>query len=159
MAAKRYKRIVIHFTPFHGSWLNLVEIWFGIMGRRVLSESFASPDDLKSALESFADIWNSLLAHPFRWSYDGNGLHDKAVKRFAQMLLSSPTQISIRTLTKLLKLMTNILKDYFSEVSADTWQFLTQSFDSQYEAMQTHILQESGPLRKKNAETALKISS
>ena len=24
------KRIVIHFTPYHGSWLNLVEIWFGI---------------------------------------------------------------------------------------------------------------------------------
>jgi transposase len=150
------KRIVIHFTPFHGSWLNLVEIWFGIMGRRVLTESFGSPDDLKAALESFADIWNSLLAHPFRWSYDGKGLHDKAVKRFAQMLLCSPTQISIRTLTKLLKLMTNILDDYFSEVSAETWRFLTQSFASQDEAIEDHILQESGPLRQKNAEAALK---
>ncbi len=34
-----HKRIVIHFTPFHGSWLNLVEIWFGIMGGKILSES------------------------------------------------------------------------------------------------------------------------
>jgi transposase len=150
------KRIVIHFTPFHGSWLNLVEIWFGIMGRRVLTESFGSPDDLKAALESFADIWNRLLAHPFRWSYDGKGLHDKAVKRFVQMLLCSPKQISIRTLTKLLKLMTNILADYFAEVSAETWQFLSQSFASQYKAIEYHILQESGPLRQKNAETALK---
>ncbi|MEA3387428.1 MAG: IS630 family transposase, partial [Patescibacteria group bacterium] len=25
------KRVVIHFTPYHGSWLNLVEFWFGIM--------------------------------------------------------------------------------------------------------------------------------
>ena len=24
------KRIIIHFTPYHGSWLNLVEFWFGI---------------------------------------------------------------------------------------------------------------------------------
>jgi len=152
-----HKRIVIHFTPFHGSWLNLVEIWFGIMGRKVLTESFGSPDDLKAALETFADIWNSLLAHPFRWTYDGKGLHDKAVKRFAQMLLCSPTQISIRTLTKLLKLMTNMLDEYFSEVSAETWRFLTQSFASQSEAIKTVIRQEPGPIRKKNAETALEI--
>jgi len=33
------KRIVIHFTPYHGSWLNLIEIWFGIMGAKVLRES------------------------------------------------------------------------------------------------------------------------
>jgi len=149
------KRIVIHFTPFHGSWLNLVEIWFGIMGRRVLTESFGSPDDLKAALESFADIWNRLLAHPFRWTYDGKGLHDKAVKRFAQMLLSSATQIAIRTLTKLLNLMTNMLEDYFSEVTAETWRLFTQSFASQYEAIETLIRQEPGPLRKKKAETAL----
>lgn len=25
------KRIVIHFVPFHGSWLNMIEIWFGIL--------------------------------------------------------------------------------------------------------------------------------
>jgi len=36
------KRIVIHFTPYHGSWLNLVEIWFGIMGAKVLRESFGA---------------------------------------------------------------------------------------------------------------------
>ena len=149
------RRIVIHFTPFHGSWLNLVEIWFGIMGRKVLSESFGSPEDLKVALESFADIWNRLLAHPFRWTYDGKGLHDKAVKRFARMLLSPPTQIDTRTLTKLLKLMTNMLEDYFSEVTTETWRFFTQSFASQYEAIETVIRQEPGPLRKKNAETAL----
>jgi transposase len=149
------KRIVIHFTPFHGSWLNLVEIWFGIMGSKVLTESFGSPEDLKVALESFADLWNRLLAHPFRWTYDGKALHDKAVKRFAQMLLSSPTQIDIRTLTKLLKLMTNMLEDYFSEVTAETWRLFTRSFASQYEDIETVIRQEPGPLRKKNAETAL----
>jgi transposase len=149
------KRIVIHFTPFHGSWLNLVEIWFGIMGRKVLTESFGSPDDLKAALESFADIWDHLLAHPFRWTYDGKGLHDKAVKRFAQMLLGSPAQIAIRTLTKLLKLMRNLLENYSSQVTAETWRLLAQSFASQSEAIKTAIHRESGPLRKKNAEAAL----
>jgi transposase len=149
------KRIVIHFTPFHGSWLNLVEIWFGIMGRKVLTESFGSPDDLKTALETFADIWDRLLAHPFRWTYDGKGLHEKAVKRFAQLLLSPATQISIRTLTKLLNLMTNLLEDYFSNVSAETWRQLAQSLCAQYDAIETLIHKEPGPLRKKKAETAL----
>lgn len=25
------KRVVIHFLPFHGSWLNMIEIWFGLL--------------------------------------------------------------------------------------------------------------------------------
>ncbi len=53
------KRIVIHFTPYHGSWLNLVEFWFGIMNKK---ESF----------DSFMVTWNTLLVHPCRWPYNGN---------------------------------------------------------------------------------------
>jgi len=87
--AREDKRIVIHFTPYHGSWLNLVEIWFAIMGGKVLSESFASPDEIKTALDAFMADWNTLLAHPFQWSYDGKGLHEKAVQRFTKMLHSS----------------------------------------------------------------------
>ena len=103
------KRIVIHFTPYHGSWLNLIEIWFGIMGRKVLNESFGSPDQLKQALEAFTDDWNTLLAHPFRWSYDGTGLHDKAVTRFTRMLQNSAADMEIRILTKQMMLLANLL--------------------------------------------------
>ena len=53
-----HKRIVIHFTPFHGSWLNLVEIWFGIMGGKVLGESFGAPEQLKIAFDAFVAEWN-----------------------------------------------------------------------------------------------------
>jgi len=150
------KRIAIHFTPFHGSWLNWVEIWFGIMGRKVLTESFGSPDDLKAALLAFADSWNLLLAHPFRWTYDGKGLHEKAVKRFAKMLSNSPvTNINLKSLTKLLILMTNLLNDYFSQVTTETWNHLFQSFCSQSEFIADVIRQEPGPVRKKKAELAV----
>ena len=27
----QHKRIVVHFVPFHASWLNMVEIWFRIL--------------------------------------------------------------------------------------------------------------------------------
>jgi len=149
------KRIVIHFTPFHGSWLNLVEIWLGIMGRKVLTESFGSPDDLKAALLAFADAWDLLLAHPLRWTYDGKGLHEKAVKRFSKMLSSSAAQINLRTLTKLLRLMTNLLEDDFAKISIETWNLLAQSLCSQSETIAAIIRQEPGPVRKKKAELAL----
>lgn len=149
------KRIVIHFTPFHGSWLNLVEIWFGIMGRKVLTESFGSPDEIKAALEAFANEWSLLLAHPFRWTYDGKGLHEKAVKRFTAMLRNSATQMELRTLTKLLMLMTNLLEDYFSEISTKTWAQLVEALSSQSETITAIIRQEPGPQRKKKAERAV----
>jgi transposase len=148
------KRIVIHFTPYHGSWLNLIEIWFAIMGTKVLNESFGSPDQLKGALEAFMNDWNSLLAHPFRWSYDGTGLHEKAVRRFTKILQSSAGRMEIRVLTKQMMLLTNLLKDYFSEVSTDTWRQLSAAISLQSETLSDLIRQEHGPIRKQKAQQA-----
>jgi transposase len=68
-------RFVFHYTPTHGSWLNQIELWFGIVSRRVLRYGdFHSPDDLISAIESFLDTWNRVEAHPFRWTYQGHPL-------------------------------------------------------------------------------------
>ena len=47
------KRITIHYTPFHGSWLNLVEIWFGSLNQKCLKESYKSPDAMYNAIYSF----------------------------------------------------------------------------------------------------------
>lgn len=65
-------RFVFHYTPTHGSWLNQIELWFGIVSRRVLRYgNFRSPDELIDAIEAFIDEWNATDAHPFRWTYDG----------------------------------------------------------------------------------------
>jgi hypothetical protein len=149
------KRIVIHFTPYHGSWLNWVEIWFGILGAKVLRESFGTPDELKAALEAFRDNWNLLLAHPFRWSYNGQGLHDKAVKRFSAMLRSSALTMDLRILTKQMMLVSNLLKDYFSLVSEDSWHQFVASLLSQSEAVAALIQKEKGPRRQEYAQQAL----
>ncbi len=151
------KRIVIHYTPYHGSWLNWIEFWFGIMGRKVLGESFGSPDELKAALEAFAADWNILLAHPFNWSYDGRGLHEKAVKRFTKMLRHSAAQMELRILTKQMRLLTNLLKDYLSEVSKESWEQFAEVFYSQSDAINELIKGEEGPRRKHNAQQALII--
>lgn len=69
------KRFVFHYTPTHGSWLNQVELWFGIISRRVLRfGNFQSPDELIAAIEAFIDEWNLREAHPFRWTYQGHPL-------------------------------------------------------------------------------------
>jgi transposase len=68
-------RFVFHYTPTHGSWLNQVELWFSILGRRVLRYgSFGSPDELVQTVEAFMEHWNASEAKPFRWTYQGRPL-------------------------------------------------------------------------------------
>lgn len=65
-------RIRVVFTPKHSSWLNQIEIVFGIVGRRALSRaSFASTQELKDRLFSFIDYFNRTFAQPFNWTYTG----------------------------------------------------------------------------------------
>jgi transposase len=149
------KRIVIHFTPYHGSWLNLVEFWFGIMNKKVLNESYGSGEEFMESFESFLGSWNTLFAHPFRWSYDGKGLHKKAVDRFTKILTQSPSKIEVSSLTKQLKLMFNILKDYVSEIPIKYWKNLFDAFQSNEAILRKSILNEEGPKKKENADNAL----
>lgn len=66
------KRVVFHFTPLRGSWLDQIEIWFSILSRKLLSlESFASIHDLQTKVVEFIEHYNRCLAHPFRWTYTG----------------------------------------------------------------------------------------
>ena len=156
------KRIIIHYTPYHGSWLNMVEIWFGIMGRKVLGESFDGADALKAAFEAFVEQqWNGLLAHPFNWGYDGNGLHEKAVKRFTKLLAESAEKFEVRILVKMLVLMTNLLTDYFHQVPESTWDQLAAAAALNDEIIADLIERDDRPKRKAKAEkvlTAFRIS-
>ena len=136
------KRIVIHFTPYHGSWLNLIEHWFGIMNQKVLNESYGSPEQLQAAFEAFLQQWNELLAHPFQWSYHGKGLHEKAVRRFTQMLAHSAGELEITMLTKQLCLMKNLFDDYASEISEPAWQKLLDTLHLQQMALEEKIQNE-----------------
>lgn len=61
------------YTPLHASWVNQVEIWFGILQRRVLRHgSFTSTRELDAAVLAFIDHWNMHEAHPFRWRFRGD---------------------------------------------------------------------------------------
>jgi len=68
-------RIRFLYTPRHASWLNQVEIWFGILARRLLKRaSFESLEQLRERLLAFIDYFNRTLAKPFQWTYKGKVL-------------------------------------------------------------------------------------
>jgi len=73
--SKKDKRIVIHYTPKHASWMNQIEIWFGILTRKVIKRgNFLSKDDLKQTILDFMAYFNETMAKPFKWTYAGKPL-------------------------------------------------------------------------------------
>ena len=72
------KRITLHFTPTSGSWLNMVEIFFGIITRQAIRRgTFTSVKDLITAIETFIDSWNE-RCQPFAWTKTAEQILDKA---------------------------------------------------------------------------------
>jgi transposase len=65
--AKFEGRVQFHFTPTSASWLNQIEIVFGLLQRKALSgASFKNKDQLREAIEAFIKKHNE-HAKPFRW--------------------------------------------------------------------------------------------
>ncbi len=63
----RNKNVHFHFTPTSASWLNQVEIWFGIFSRKALrGASFTSPQALRQRIEDFIERYNP-DSKPFKW--------------------------------------------------------------------------------------------
>jgi hypothetical protein len=65
-------RIHFIYTPKHCSWLNQIEIWFGILRRKLTRYgSFVSLADLRDRIERFIVYYNETMARPYRWTCDG----------------------------------------------------------------------------------------
>jgi transposase len=65
-------RIRFVFLPKHSSWLNQIEVVFGIISKRVMRHgSFTSTNDLQSKLLAFIEYFNQTYAKPFNWTYTG----------------------------------------------------------------------------------------
>jgi transposase len=77
----RNPRITLHFTPTSGSWLNMVEIFFGIITRQAIRRgTFTSVADLIEAIRRFIDGWNE-RAHPFIWTKGADTILAKADRK------------------------------------------------------------------------------
>jgi transposase len=66
---------VVYYTPKHGRWLNQIEIWFGVLARRVLRRGeFRSVEELARRILEYIGHYNAHQAHPYAWTYTGKPL-------------------------------------------------------------------------------------
>lgn len=64
---QKHPNVHFHFTPTSASWLNQIEIWFGIFSRKVLrGAGFENITKLKNAIESYIKYYNK-SPKPFVW--------------------------------------------------------------------------------------------
>lgn len=77
LAKPANQRITLHFTPTSCSWLNMVEIFFGIITRQAIRRgTFTSVKDLTTAIGRFIDAYND-RCQPFTWTKDAGELLTK----------------------------------------------------------------------------------
>ena len=74
-------RITLHFTPTSGSWLNLVEVFFGIITRQAIRRgSFDSVKQLVAAIRAFIDAYND-RCRPFVWTKTAEDILPRATRQ------------------------------------------------------------------------------
>ena len=62
-----HPNVKFHFTPTSASWLNQVEIWFGILTRKALrGASFESVESVIKAIDEFTSVYQQ-NPRPFVW--------------------------------------------------------------------------------------------
>lgn len=65
-------RLPEHRTPTGASWINQIEIWFGLITRQAIRRgTFSSVKQLIATIKNYIDNWNS-TCQPFAWTADAN---------------------------------------------------------------------------------------
>jgi len=79
---EKHPTVTFHFTPTSASWLNMVEIWFGILSRKALrGASHKNTEELRASIEAFIAAYGP-RAKPFTWrkrEVKGSQLHNTIV--------------------------------------------------------------------------------
>jgi len=71
------KRYHVHYTPTYASWLNQVEIWFGIITQKAIRRgTFRNVRELIACIKKFTDNYNS-KSKPFVWTATADSILEK----------------------------------------------------------------------------------
>lgn len=89
--SERSHRIRFVYLPKHTSWLNQIEIVFGMIMRKVVRRgNFTSVTDLQEKLRRFIDYFNEVFAKPFRWTFTGRPLQTGGLDKPGRQPLRVP---------------------------------------------------------------------
>lgn len=61
-ARRLARKLEFHYTPKHGSWLNMVEIEFSILARQCLNRRLPDVDSVRREVEAWAEARNAAQA-------------------------------------------------------------------------------------------------
>jgi transposase len=91
--AKQKGQVVFHFTPTGASWMNIIEIWNGIITRKLIRcGTFSSVRMLNLEIEAFVKRWNS-DPQPIKWTATAEEILDK-VRAITARMEAMPRSLS-----------------------------------------------------------------
>jgi transposase len=67
-ARRILEKLEIHYTPKHGSWLNMAEIELSILSRQCLDRRIPDQETLKKEISAWQEKRNA-SAHPMEWRF------------------------------------------------------------------------------------------
>jgi transposase len=77
---ERHPRFKLHFTPKGASWLNMVEVWFGILTKKqIRRNSFRNVNDVIRAVNEFVESYQD-SPRPFVWTAKADEIIRKVAK-------------------------------------------------------------------------------
>lgn len=83
------RKFNFHFTPKHGSWLNMAEIEFSVAARECLSRRIGSMEELEREVLIWCEMRNS-KASKIHWSFTVDTAREKLEKQYHKVNTDNP---------------------------------------------------------------------
>ena len=85
ITARKYaQKLEFHFTPKHGSWLNMAEIEFSALSRQCLNRRFDSVETMAQQVEAWR-IDRNEKATKIHWSFTVTDAQEKLARHYCQV--------------------------------------------------------------------------
>jgi hypothetical protein len=82
------KRLEIHYTPKHGSWLNMAEIELNVMTRQCLSRRIGNIDTLRKELDTWKEERNELTAG-ISWHFKTSDARERLISLYPKVIITN----------------------------------------------------------------------
>ena len=82
-ARRLTRKVEFHYTPKHGSWLNMAEIEFSILSRQCLSRRIGEIESVREEVEKWVDARNEACA-TVKWRFTTQKAREKFHRLYHQ---------------------------------------------------------------------------
>lgn len=85
-ARRIFKRLEVHYTPKHGSWLNMAEIEFSILSKQCLSRRIPDQEALRKETKAWADQRNN-CSSSMQWRFTTENARIKLRRLYPSLII------------------------------------------------------------------------